>query len=89
MKIIFCKLFHLKKDPHELDDLAENPEYFSKVNELMSCLNEHRLATEDTINMSPKYFEEKVYDYKKLVQKLDPWQPSYIIEKYFPKGTRR
>ena len=55
----------------------------------MSFLNEHRLATEDTINMNPKYFEEKVYDYKKLVQKLDPWQPSYIIEKYFPKGTRR
>lgn len=88
-QIDVTQLFHLKKDPHELHDLAENPEYFSKVNELMSCLNEHRLATEDTINMNPKYFEEKVYDYKKLVQKLDPWQPSYIIEKYFPKGTRR
>ena len=28
-QIDVTQLFHLKKDPHELHDLAENPEYFS------------------------------------------------------------
>jgi arylsulfatase A-like enzyme len=88
-QIDVTQLFHLKKDPHELQNLAENPKYFSKVNELMSRLNEHRVATDDTINMHPKYFQKKEYDYKTLIQKLDPWQPPYIIEKYFPKGTKR
>ena len=55
----------------------------------MLLLEEHRLATDDTITMNPKSFQSKEYDYRTLIQKLDPWQPPYIIEKYFPKGTKR
>ena len=88
-QIDVSQLYHLTQDPYERNNLAENPKYDSKVNELMMLLNEHRHATDDTINMNPKRIQSKEYDYRKLIQKLDPWQPPYIIEKYFPKGTKR
>ena len=88
-KIDVTQLYHLKEDPHEQNNLSENPLYAQKVKDLMLLLEEHRLATDDTITMNPKSFQSKEYDYRTLIQKLDPWQPPYIIEKYFPKGTKR
>ena len=55
----------------------------------MELLKLHKEAADDTINLNPAQIQSKAYDYKTLVQKLDPWQPPYIIEKYFPKGTER
>ena len=56
---------------------------------MMDLLQFHRIATDDTINLYPSRIQSKEYDYKDLVQKLDPWQPAYIIDKYFPEGTTR
>lgn len=83
------QLFNLKQDPDELNNLALEPDFQNKVAEMMNQLNLNRTAFDDTINLNPTFIKSKEYDYKKLVQKLDPWQPAYIIEKYFPKGTKR
>ena len=56
---------------------------------MMDLLQFHRISTDDTINLYPSRIQSKEYDYKDLVQKLDPWQPAYIIDKYFPEGITR
>ena len=56
---------------------------------MMEALYNNRLALDDTINLNPSKIQSKEYDYKNLIQWLDPWQPEYIIKKYFPKGTKR
>ena len=88
-QIDVTQLYHLEEDPQELNDLSQEPAYQTKVEEMMTLLKLHKEATDDTINLNPAQIQSKTYDYKTLVQKLDPWQPPYIIEKYFPKGTQR
>lgn len=88
-QIDVTQLYHLEEDPQELNDLSQEPVYQTKVEEMMTLLKLHKEATDDTINLNPAQIQSKTYDYKTLVQKLDPWQPPYIIEKYFPKGTQR
>ena len=56
---------------------------------MMNLLKHNMELTDDTINLNPSKIQSKEYNYKNLVQKLDPWQPKYIIEKYFPEGTSR
>ena len=88
-KINYTQLYNLKSDPYELDNLAKNSENQIKVDKMMKLLSYHRDATDDTINLKPLKIQSKEYDYKKLVQNLDQWQPKYIIDKYFPEGTKR
>ena len=38
------RLFNLKKDPHEMDDLADNPEYAEKLKTMRAVLS--RLSQE-------------------------------------------
>ena len=83
------QLYNLKEDHNELNNLAEKSAYKTKIQEMMNLLEFHRIATDDTINLYPSRIQSKEYDYEDLVQKLDPWQPAYIIDKYFPKGTTR
>ena len=83
------QLYNLKEDHNELNNLAEKSAYKTKIQEMMNLLEFHRIATDDTINLYPSKIQSKEYDYKDLVQKLDPWQPAYIIDKYFPEGTTR
>ena len=88
-KINYTQLYNLNNDPHELNNLAKNSENQIKVDKMMKLLSYHRHATNDTINLKPLKIQSKEYDYKKLVQTLDQWQPKYIIDKYFPEGTKR
>ena len=88
-KINYTQLYNLKNDPHEINNLAKNFENQIKVDKMMKLLSYHRDATDDTINLKPLKTQSKEYDYKKLVQNLDQWQPKYIIDKYFPEGTKR
>jgi hypothetical protein len=60
-----------------------------KVLEILELLTLHRESADNSINLNPAQIQSKTNDYKNLVQKLDPWQPPSIVEKYFPKGTSR
>ncbi len=46
------ELYNLEKDPHELQNLAENLEYIKIKNELMQQLNKWRIQTKDPLSDS-------------------------------------
>ena len=88
-QIKVTQLYNLKEDPNELNNLALNSLYKTRVKEMMNLLKYNLEINNDTINLNPPKVVSKEYNYKNLIQKLDPWQPKYIIEKYFPEGTSR
>jgi arylsulfatase A-like enzyme len=79
----YTQLFNLKKDPLEINNLAELPENKTKVTEMMTLLNHWYVATNDTATMHPSKILPLEYDYKKLKQIPDKDQPQYILDKYF------
>ena len=79
----YTQLFNLKNDPLEINNLAEDPAYREKSEELMATLLEWYKATGDTADMNPSSILPKEYDFTKLKQKPDSWQPEYTLKKYF------
>lgn len=80
----FMQLFQLKNDPLELNNLAENPQYQQKVNEMKTLLEEWHQTTDDTATLYPATFLPLEYNYTKLKQTPDRHQPEYVLERYFP-----
>ena len=79
----YTQLFNLKKDPLEIDNLANRPECQGTLKEMMKLLAEGYKATDDTATMNPAEILPLEYDYTKLIQKPDQWQPGYTLNKYF------
>jgi arylsulfatase A-like enzyme len=86
-QINYNQLFNLKNDLLEINNLAESPAYKTRVAEMMELLKKGAAETNDTINFFPTQILPMDYDYSKLKQKPDAWQPEYILNKYF-KETR-
>jgi arylsulfatase A-like enzyme len=80
----FMQLFQLENDPLELNNLAENPQFQQKLNEMKTLLEDWHLATDDTATLYPATFLPLEYDYTKLKQTPDRHQPEYVLERYFP-----
>ncbi len=79
----YSQLFNLKRDPLEIDNLANRPECQGTMKEMMALLMEGYKATDDTANMNPSVFLPLEYDYTRLKQKPDQWQPEYTLKKFF------
>jgi arylsulfatase A-like enzyme len=79
----FMQLFHLENDPLELNNLAGNPQYQQKLNEMKTLMEEWHHATNDTATLYPATFLPLEYDYTKLKQTPDRHQPEYVLERYF------
>lgn len=79
----YTQLFNLKSDPLEIHNLAALPGYEMKVNEMMELLMEGYRSTNDTANMNPEVILPLEYDYTRLKQVPDQWQPEYTLKKYF------
>lgn len=82
-QINYTQLFNLKTDPLEINNLAANPDYKTKVGEMMELLKQRAKESNDTINLFPDKILPMDYDYTRLKQKPDIWQPEYILNKYF------
>ncbi len=82
-QINFNQLFNLKTDPLEINNLAMNPDYQKRVVEMTGLLKTWMAETNDTVNLFPEKVLPMNYDYTKLKQKPDQWQPEYILNKYF------
>jgi len=82
-QINHTQLYNLKSDPLEINNLASEIKYKDKVAEMMELIKEWYKATNDTMNLNPAVIKPMDYDYTKLVQKPDRWQPEYILNKYF------
>ena len=77
------QLFNLKTDPLEINNLAQLPQYKNKVIEMNDLLQKGYAQTGDTINLHPAIKLPMEYDYKKLKQIQDRFQPEYILNRYF------
>lgn len=82
-QINHTQLYNLNTDPLEINNLASQTKYDDKVAEMMELIKEWYQATNDTMNLNPAVIQPMDYDYTKLVQKPDRWQPEYILNKYF------
>jgi len=80
----YTQLFNLKEDPLELNNLAENPNFRNKVDDMMILLEQWYVQTDDTATMNPAKILPLEYDYKKLKQTPDRHQPQYVLDRYFP-----
>lgn len=79
----YTQLFNLKLDPLEIDNLAELPEYKTKVDKMTKLLEEWYTQTNDTASLHPREILPLKYDYIKLKQIPDVLQPEYILKRYF------
>ena len=82
-QIHYTQLFDLQNDPYELNNLAGDPFYKAKVEDMMQRLKEWQQKTGDE---QPLFAEEKKpmdYDLTGRERKPDRHQPDYTLEKYF------
>ncbi|HNR43140.1 MAG TPA: sulfatase-like hydrolase/transferase [Bacteroidales bacterium] len=79
----YTQLFNLREDPLEINNLASLPEFMEKTDEMMKLLEKWYAETDDTATLNPKFILPLEYDYKKLRQIRDQYQPGYVIERYF------
>ncbi|AEI47231.1 sulfatase-like hydrolase/transferase [Runella slithyformis] len=82
-KVDFTQLFDLQTDPHELNNLAQKPEYAARVKTMMENLKKHQQQYGDTFPLTASEISSQVFDYKNVVRKPDQWQPKEVLEKYF------
>ncbi|GAB1450415.1 sulfatase-like hydrolase/transferase [Draconibacterium sp.] len=82
-QINYTQLYNLKSDPLEINNLAALPDQKPRVDEMMRLMKKWAVETNDTLNFNPSHFKPMDYDYTKLKQKADNWQPDYILKKYF------
>jgi arylsulfatase A-like enzyme len=82
-KVDFTQLFDLQTDPYELNNLAQKPEYATKVKKMMEDLKKHQQLYGDTFPLTASEISSQVFDYKSIDRKPDQWQPKEILEKYF------
>ena len=85
----YSQLFNLKEDPLEINNLAANPSYNSKVAEMMELLEELHTSTNDTATLKPKIILPLEYDYTKLKQTIDSRQPEYVLNRFFRNVNRK
>ena len=81
----YTQLFNLEKDPMEINNLALQAKYQTKVDEMLGLMKDWYMATDDTASLTPVTILPLEYDYKKLKQVPDEYQPEYVLKKYFIK----
>jgi arylsulfatase A-like enzyme len=77
------QLFDLERDPFELRNLADDPEYAEERARLTALLESHHDALEDP---HPLVTDEKAsmeFDYESVERKPDAHQPAWVVKKYF------
>ena len=77
------QLFNLRVDPHELDNLAEEPAHEALVKDLTASLEDwqHRLGDTQPLTIeNPRPAELDLYGSERIP---DRWQPEWIVRKYF------
>lgn len=76
-------LYDLQQDPHEIINLATNPEQQDRVRELTSLMKKWQRQVGDDQALFSKSPRSKPFDPTKVKRRLDVWQPKWIRDKYF------
>jgi arylsulfatase A-like enzyme len=79
----YSQLFNLESDPLELNNLASQPAYQARLDEMMLLMQEWQVAANDTAPLTTAKILPLEYDHTRLVRKPDQHQPEYTLKKYF------
>lgn len=80
------QLFNLEDDPHEMQDLSEEPGQAERVASLMTLMQEQHTLFDDPhpLAIHPDSLDSEEFDYVNARRWVDRWQPQWVIDKYFP-----
>jgi len=76
-------LFDLETDPHEMNNLAEDPAWQAQRERMMSLMQSWRSRLGDPYPLRVADPEPKEVIYDNAKRTLDVWQPQWIRDKYF------
>jgi arylsulfatase A-like enzyme len=76
-------LFDLRKDPHEMNNLAGQSEYAGKEAEMVVLMGKFRTRLGDSQPLKVANPQPKVAVYDNAKRSMDVWQPKWIRGKYF------
>ncbi len=79
----YTQLFNLGNDPYEINNLAADQQYNAKIDSLLGLLKQCQHEAGDTVALTANKTLPLGYDYKKLKQTQDQFQPEYVLKKYF------
>lgn len=77
------QLFDLEHDPHELNNLADDPQHQDRVERMTNLLREWQQKTSDDAPLVVDNPKPKIRDMTGTPREPDQWQPEWIVEKYF------
>ncbi|MFO0877713.1 MAG: sulfatase-like hydrolase/transferase [Gemmataceae bacterium] len=77
------ELFHLEKDPHEVRNVAEEQANAATVERLLDRMRAAQKDMGDTQPLSVAKPRPKEVRFDDFERKPDPWQPDWIVKKYF------
>lgn len=81
-----AQLFNLNKDPWELNNLAQDPAYADKLNELTAMLDEYMHSVNDPMNLKKKNWGKPEIILPNLKENhLAKGKPVELLTKYSPK----
>jgi arylsulfatase A-like enzyme len=78
------QLFDLERDPDELVNLADNPEQSSNIDRLKGLMARWQQQVGDLVAIPMMSQTPTPIDLSTAPRKPDPWQPEWIVKKYFP-----
>jgi arylsulfatase A-like enzyme len=76
-------LFDLHTDPHEMQNLAENPQHQGQVRRLTQLMQQWQKSLGDTQPLTVENPKPKTITFDNTRRSLDRWQPQWIRDKYF------
>jgi len=86
-KIGHLQLFDLQNDPHETTNLIDRPECAAEVTRLQSLMAQWQARVGDTLELPTTNRPPDKVDLTGQPRKPDPWQPEWIVKKYFTPGS--
>jgi len=85
-KINHLQLFDLKNDPHETNDVFDNPRNDGHIARLRSLMKQWQAKVGDTLEIPSEGRPPARVDLTGKARKPDQWQPDWIVKKYFEAG---
>ena len=82
-KLHHTQLFDLETDPHELNNLADDPAYAAERDRLMALLETWQREAGDPHPLTAAERVPMDYDYRTFTRAPDRWQPQEIVDRYF------
>ena len=87
-QINHTQLFDLQSDPHEMKNLAADPQHNETVARMFALLKQSQKSAGDSQPLTSKNPKKKEIGLTGRKRQPDRWQPAWIVEKYFRDSGR-